>query len=386
VEVVLSGQPQGTGTTYSNVASPFVVTGLNSLTVYDVYVRDSCGASLYSQWINGTTTTLACPSITAAFTSANSWLGVNFNSGTTTNADSLFWNFGDGNSTSGSNPSHNYASAGAYVVAMSAFSDCGSTAQFIDTIRVCDTLVADFTFTANGDTVNFNAGSSSNATSFSWDLNGVAATGQLLNYKFPNPGTKPVTLTAYNECGDSAVITKNVKVCLAPKASWTYNIISTTSAGMKTQFDASATQNAVTYEWDFGDGSAVVTGQVMPQHTYLTPGLFYKVTLKVTNTCGDASVQSYRLNQIGVEEFTSAVSFELFPNPADDFVTISADRTSLKIMSAHIVDATGKVVIQTSFDSAGSTYKVNLAELADGYYIIKLFTDKGIFQRKLIVK
>ena len=256
VEVVLSGQPQGSGTTYFNVSSPLVVTGLTSSTTYDVYVRDSCGATLFSQWINASQTTLACPTITPSFTNTTSWLGVNFNSGATVNADSLQWNFGDGNSASGNSPSHNYATAGVYIVTMDAFSDCGSTAQFVDTIRVCDTLTADFTFTANGDTVSFDASTSTNATSYVWDLNGFAMNGQMVNYKFPSPGTKPVSLTVYNECGDSVKITKNVKVCLAPKASWTYNIISTTSAGMLTQFDASASQNAITYEWDFGDGKS----------------------------------------------------------------------------------------------------------------------------------
>ncbi len=387
VEVVLSGQPQGSGTTYYNVSSPLAVTGLSSNTAYDVYVRDSCGITLYSQWINASKTTLVCPPITAGFSSTNSWLGVNFNSGATVNADSLQWNFGDGNGNSATNPAHTYAAAGTYIVTMDAFSDCGSTAQFVDTIRVCDTLSADFTFTAKGDTVSFDASASSNATSYSWDLNGFAMTGQMINYKFPSPGTKSVTLTVYNACGDSVKISKNVKVCLPPKANWTYNIISTTSSGMNTQFDASASQNAITYEWDFGDGSPLVTGQVMPQHTFLTPGLFYKVTLKVTNTCGDLSVMSFKLNEIGVEEFDLQASFMLYPNPAKNAVTVEWDATSVKALDMEIVDATGKLILNPAVNKgAQGKQTINVSSLAEGYYMIRIVTSKGIIQRKLIIR
>ncbi len=385
VEVVLSGQPQGSGTTYYNVNSPLVVTGLTSNTAYDVYVRDSCGTALFSQWINGSKTTLVCPPITPAFTNIKSWLGVSFNSGATVNADSLHWNFGDGNSTSGSNPSHNYAGAGIYTVTMNAFSDCGSTAQFVDTIQVCDTLKADFTFTANGDTVSFDASTSTNATSYVWDLNGFAMMGQMVNYKFPSPGTKPVTLTVYNACGDSVKITKNVKVCLPPKASWTYNIISTTSAGMKTQFDASASQNAVSYEWDFGDGSPLVTGQIMPQHTYITPGLFYKVTLKVSNTCGDVNIQSFKLNQIGVDELTIGSSLEIYPNPASNFLTVNWNENDLNVDEITIVDATGRLIkLLSEIDNAESESRIDISSFSVGIYIIQIHSNGRVFKYRLI--
>ncbi len=387
VEVVPGGQPQGSGTTYYNVASPLVVTGLLSNTTYDIYVRDSCGTTSLSQWINASQTTLVCPPISPSFTNTNSWLGVNFNSGATVNADSLQWNFGDGNSTSGNSPAHTYASAGVYVVTMDAFSDCGSTAQLIDTIRVCDTLSADFTFTANGDTVSFDASSSTNATSYTWDLNGFGANGQLVNYRFPSPGTKPVTLTVFNECGDSARVVKNVKVCLAPKASWTYNIISTTSAGMLTQFDASASQNAVSYEWDFGDGSALVTGQIMPQHTYITPGLFYKVTLKVTNTCGEASVQSFRLSQIGLEELLLEESLKVYPNPASNKVSIYWDGKEADINRVSVLDASGRLLKSIAIDNTEqSQYSLEVSELAAGVYFIQLHYGTKLIRRRLIKK
>lgn len=386
VEVVPTGQPQGSGTLYPNVVSPLVVTSLLSLTNYDIYIQDSCGVGVYSQWVDTTQSTLACPAISASFTNSNNWLGASFNSAATSNSDSLYWTFGDGNSSSTANPANNYAAAGVYVVTMNAFSDCGSTGQFIDTITICDTLKADFTFTQVGDTVQFDASNSSNATSYSWDLNGFGASGQQVNYKFPSPGTKPVTLTAYNDCGDSISITQNVSVCLAPVASWTYNIISTTSSGMLTQFDASASQNATSYEWDFGDGSPVVTGQVMPQHNYITPGLFYLVTLKVTNTCNDVNVSSFRLNQISIDEWSDiGQSIELFPNPASKNVFIQWETSDVSPTKMQLIDAAGRIIFERQISSNGvEEFSFDVSSLSSGYYLVKVLSDKGIKEFKLL--
>ncbi|MDZ7846111.1 MAG: PKD domain-containing protein [Owenweeksia sp.] len=105
-----------------------------------------------------------------------------------------------------------------------------------------------------------------------------------------------------NACGDSATSQKVVKVCLPPIASWTYNIISTTGNGMKVQFDGSASKNATSYAWDFGDGNTT-TGSAQPVHTYLTPGLFYRVKLTVTNDCGDNAVRQYRLTKSALTSY-----------------------------------------------------------------------------------
>lgn len=388
VEVVPTGQAQGSGNFYYNVTSPLPVTGLMSNTGYDVYVRDSCGATVFSQWIGGDTTTLACPPITTAFSVNNNWLQTSFNSAATSNADSLYWTFGDGSNTSGGSPTHTYLAPGSYVVTLNAYSDCGSTGLFRDTIQVCDTLKADFSYTQVGDTIKFDASSSGNATSYRWDLSGNKdTTGLVVSYKFPTPGTKVVTLTVYNLCGDSVKVTKNIPVCLPPVASWTYTIISTTGAGMKTQFDGSASQNAVSYEWNFGDGSPVVTGQVMPQHTYITPGLFYTVTLKVGNTCGDFKSSKFKLNQISLEEVESTGRIDVFPNPADDELMVDWSNADSDLTQLAIYDATGKVVLQQRVDKNGiREARLNVSQLAAGYYTIRLTTEQGVVQQKLTIQ
>ncbi len=386
VEVVETGQAQGSGTFYPNATSPLVISGLQSNTGYDVYIQDSCGVGNLSSWASGNQTTLVCPSIIGTFSNINNWLSVSFNTAALANADSLYWDFGDGNNSSATSPTHNYLSAGKYGVTMSAFSNCGDTLQIIDTIQVCDTLKADFSQTPVADSINFDASSSSNATSYRWNIDGTDTTGASVTFKFTTPGTKVVTLTVYNECGDSATISKNVNACPPALASWTYTIISTTSAGMKVQFDGSASTNAVSYDWDFGDGNTG-TG-VNPQHTYVTPSLTYLVRLTVKNSCGTPHAKAFKLSEIGLVEIRTVSSIKIFPNPVDDQLNLTWDDTEMSIQNIRISDISGKIMLKQNAPSAErGKLTIDVNHLTPGQYIISVEGTLGEYwQQKIIVE
>ncbi|AEV31855.1 PDK repeat-containing protein [Owenweeksia hongkongensis DSM 17368] len=386
IEYGPSGFTQGAGTLVVANTNPFTITGLASSTAYDFYVRDSCGAGNLSAWASANQTTLVCPSIGASFANINSWLRVDFNSGSTTNADSLYWDFGDGSNSSAINPNHLYGMPGTYTVAMNAFSDCGDTTVVFDTIQVCDTLKADFSQTPIADSIRFDASSSTNATFFKWKIDGTDTTGTSITFKFTSSGTKTVTLTAFNDCGDSVTVSKNIIACAPALASWTYNIISTTGAGMNVQFDGSASANAVSYDWDFGDGNTG-TG-VNPIHTYITPGLTYLVKLTVKNACGTSHTKAFKLNQIGLEEIKAIKSIKIYPNPVNDQLNLVWDNSELSIKEIQINDISGKKVLNQSTTGIESgKLKIDVNHLPDGQYIINVEGSAGEFwQKKIIIE
>jgi len=65
------------------------------------------------------------PSATASFTSSISFLTHTFTN-TSTNATSYYWDFGDGNNSTLTNPVHVYAMADTFTVTLIAFGDCGN--------------------------------------------------------------------------------------------------------------------------------------------------------------------------------------------------------------------------------------------------------------------
>ncbi|MDZ7846128.1 MAG: PKD domain-containing protein [Owenweeksia sp.] len=170
--------------------------------------------------------------------------------------------------------SHTYLTAGNYRVSLIGWNACGNYDTLTINLQVCDSLLPAFTVMTNGDTVNLDANTTTGASQFYWDLgNGVDTSGINLSYSYSTTGNKVIKLTAVNACGDSVSTTKTVKICVPPVASWTYNIISTTGNGMQVQFDGSASTNANSYAWDFGDGNTL-TGPVQPIHTYITQAYF----------------------------------------------------------------------------------------------------------------
>ncbi len=386
IEVVPAGNAQGTGTLFTPVTSPFTITGLNASTAYDIYIRDICGG-LFSNWINSSFTTTNCPAVVANFTFNANLLTVNFNSSATSGQDSLLWDFGNGNTANTAAPSQTYAAPGVYTVSLYAGNTCGNGDTLTQTITVCDSLIPNFTFTQMGSTVNFDASSSVGALFYYWDFGVGSDTGITTSFNFPTSGTKPVTLSVVNACGDSISITKNIPLCLPPVADWMYTILSSGGAGMQVQFDGTASQNATGYEWDFGDGSPLVTGQVLPIHTYLTPGLFYKVRLCVTNSCNEQNCKAFKLSQIGLAEISLAESLKLYPNPATAEAVLEWDAADFKIQSVEISDVSGKTIFRTEIPTdKNGRFALDLRAFPAGSYLIKIHAEQETALKQLMVR
>ena len=165
-----------------------------------------------------------------------------------------------------------------------------------------DCLVADFTISnptpLDGETVVFDASTSrSNAsnpiTSYRWNFgDGTTKSGQVVSHSFDEAGTYPVRLTVGDAFGRERSATKTVTVGAGndPTASF---VVSPTAPRINTQvnFNASASRAAtgrriVSYQWDFGDGTPVVTtGGPTVGHTFTLVNS-YTVTLTVTDDSG----------------------------------------------------------------------------------------------------
>jgi len=213
-----------------------------------------CGTELtaYDDTLTYYTSSGSLPVASANLT--NQFLTAQYNSGSSV-GDSLWWDFGDGNGSSTPSGNHNYAAAGTYNVRLIAFGVCGITDTSSIIIQVCDSISANFNYTQAGDTVSFYALSSAGISNYYWDFgDGQTAAGDSIKHVYATGGTYNAVLKVTNICGDTATFTMTVETCLPPQASWTYTVVSTTSAGMTIDFDGTASTNAASFIWDFGDG------------------------------------------------------------------------------------------------------------------------------------
>jgi DNA/RNA endonuclease G (NUC1) len=124
----------------------------------------------------------------------------------------------------------------------------------------------------------------SEALTYTWSFSdGTTGTGKTFTKSFATNGSYTATLTVTDVYGWQSTATHSLSVANIPVAVWGG---STTGAeGAPVAFDGTGSSDpdgdALTYAWDFGDGSSGTGAQ--PSHTYQDNGT-YTVTMTVTDT------------------------------------------------------------------------------------------------------
>jgi PKD repeat protein len=142
------------------------------------------------------------------------------------------------------------------------------------------------------------------------------------------------------------------------------------------------TGDSGTYEWNFGDGAT--SSEQSPSHAYtyeflsITPQLSVSLSTTVDG-CTDTQTQTVdAIYTLGVSE--PEVSFEVFPNPAGDMLTI---RSSAPGNGWSILDASGRVVHKSQSPFAGDI-QLPLNTLAPGSYSIQLEFETTTISKRFI--
>lgn len=241
---------------------------------------------------------------------------INFTNTSSANATNFFWDFGDGDTSTVSSPSHlffnSYGYDTTYVVTMIAQTTfgCADTitqnisvypnpnASFTDNATLdCAPLMIDFTNTSiGGNSYFWNFGDGTPVdTSFS-----PSHTYQNLT-QFIDNNMVTLVVTSLNGCTDT--IQKNMVVYPEPQFGFSVNPDSGCSPLVVT---FPSVIGAVDYQWDYGDGT--FGAGPTPTHTYLntiTNNVTYNVTLTATSPFGCVD--------------TTYGDVLVFPNPSAQF-------------------------------------------------------------------
>jgi PKD repeat protein len=218
------------------------------------------------------------------------------------------WDFQDGNTSAEADPTHTFTTAGTFDVLLTV-TDAGSltdtaTVTVVVSAAANEAPVAVATGTPLTGTapllVSFMGSDSTDdveVTSYLWDFqDGNTSTEADPSNTFTTAGTYNVLLTVTDAEGltdnETVIVVVNDATNQAPTAIIAANPI-TGEAGLVVTFDASNSEDdiAVTsYLWDFGDGSAMSTEEII-EHTYVSIGS-YTATLTVEDAEGLSSTAS----------------------------------------------------------------------------------------------
>ncbi|CAN5794571.1 hypothetical protein BH11BAC7_BH11BAC7_20710 [soil metagenome] len=161
---------------------------------------------------------------------------------------------------------------------------------------------------------------------------------------------------------------------------------------------STGTGSACDWFWDFGDGNTV-SGVQNPVHSYLSPG-FYYVCLRVTFCIYDAAGnvidkcdgiycqwvvvdQQHTLRQANGDLPSGDDIVKVFPNPASTELFIAA-KESLQ-PTVRIINASGQEVSKAEI-SAKNLYRVDVATLAPGLYMVEVVYPDGTSKHVQFVK
>ncbi|MCU0631578.1 MAG: PKD domain-containing protein [Methanolinea sp.] len=219
-------------------------------------------------------------------------LPVQFNDLSTGVITSYLWDFGDGNTSTSSDPLHPYTAPGSYNVSLTVGNDGGSDTYSIPSYITVTNAPPTASFSANLTAGNSplhvlftDTSSGVDITGWSWTFgDGGTSTASDPLYVYHTPGTYSVSLMVENDGGNSTRIMNDyIRVFeQVPQADF---IAVPTSGGepLPVQFYDTTLGNHSTWLWQFGDGQS--SSMQSPAHTYQNPGA-YTVSLTSGNSGG----------------------------------------------------------------------------------------------------
>lgn len=268
----------------------------------------------------------------------------------TNSASAFIWRFGDGNTSTASNPAHTYTASGIYSVKLVATGCSGTTKDSVlktAYINVSPNNPCVYTMSNTSPTYN-------TCTGILYDDGGANA-----NY---NDNT-----------------TKQITISLNPG-----NLISVNFSN----FDMEATYDFVyIYKGPTASGSLIgsYTGNTLPNsglsiNTNTNVITIVQSSDQYLNEIGFKLQWTCSLNNVGIEDMDSNAGISIYPNPVSDYMTLdNVEDVSLM----EITNALGQ--LQQSVKPNGlSSITVPTDKLASGVYIIKLYTGGKILTKKVI--
>jgi hypothetical protein len=238
------------------------------------------------------------------------------------------------------------------------------------------TLGSDTAF-CQGSTINLYAGAGS-GNSYLWNTGATSP-----SISVGTAGTYSVTVTNTIGCKSSDLITVTSK----PKPS-----VSLVFSSAKTFCESDNVNRALT-EGTPANGTYIGAGV-----TTTTLGSYFNPTTATQgshiilynyvgpNGCSNVAKDTLVVNAcVAIEEFTSDIGIRIFPNPTSGIFTLEINSSENLHAHINVMTIEGRIVTAEVMTGSGLLSKnVNLEELADGIYYLKIETKEGSKTYKVI--
>lgn len=333
----------------------------------------------------------------------------------------LFWNFGNGATSTATTPSTTYSASGVYTITLSVTDATNSacSTSITETISIyyfpC-TYSASFTSTLTGNTLNVTNTTTGSSPLpyylFNWgdgNYSGSSTVGSA-SHTYSINGTYNVHLSAVDStnfmCKDTVAIVINITNATPCSVNSNYSLLKDQNQLYSWfAYPANYGNNVASVLWTWGDGTS--STNLYPSHTYSAAG-WYNICQTVSLTCGSQSTTCYN-NYLNKTSESNAVVFIQVVNPVTSIKTNETTKNNVSIepnpnkgefnlkldviysptpISITIYNTLGYKIFQTSGEiEQGSVIKnIDLSLMPEGCYILNINNNGSIaINKKLII-
>ncbi len=326
----------------------------------------------------------------ASFTSSSGGNTVTFTN-TSVNAASYLWNFGDGNTSTATSPSHAYGSSGTFTVSLTATNLCGTSGATQTVVTGC----APDTFVVNDGGFEAGIGAGTwveTSTNFGTSLCDVGSCGT-------GTGTGPHNGTIWCWIGGSAAAVEQAGVeqsnVLIPIGTASlsfyleqivcddptdYMVVVIDADTVFASDGASPLCGQLGYSLITVDVSAKADGNT---HTVSVNGTTFAVNGGVTNFFVD-DITIGVCTASGISEVLSGASVTVTPNPASDKINLNFTNVKDRV-EVSAFNEMGQQVYDSTFNQTGNnSQSIDISKWNAGVYTVKVKAYNQEFVKKVV--
>jgi hypothetical protein len=142
----------------------------------------------------------------------------------------------------------------------------------------------------------------------------------------------------------------------------------------------------VVYDYISGDILGTFSGTTLPPNVTANSGQMYIMWMSDKTNRGDGWHATYSIT-VGTNDIDAFNKVEVYPNPTQGPLNISFSLTENQNVSIELLAMGGETVYTSSLGNIKGSFtkQINVSQLAKGVYMLRLVSDKGITNRKVVI-
>lgn len=310
----------------------------------------------------------------------------------------VFWDFGDGNTSTDPNPTNTFVLPGIYNVMFIAIDS--NTCNIADTSEFTVELIQAPTFSVNFNlpvippcsdptsvTINADiAGTGIDSTVWNMGDGTIYSDSTSITYNYSNQGIYDIVITAWDMCGNDTSIFETFHFITDNSTASAYAPEDTTLCTVPPfSISFSSTGTNPDQLWDFGDGSTSTDAN--PTHLFADSGSYVVTYIAIDpNTCNVRDTATFNVTLIEAEHFSADLNFNPPPPCSSDSMLVEMAFNGTAADS--VVWNMGNGDVFSTFDlsyyyTEGGNYSVSMTAYDFTCNISETFTESVLFVKSV---